>query len=361
MQLVFASRVQAQSAANGDPVTWNAESQEMFGYLEAVFANANAIRSGDCLLRIEENFDSVNFKEEPSLDGVLDHHETWMRVRFDYDARKAAMALGQLAERTDLGLEDPGLDGKNLLQSKRHIMAYCINPEIESTFSFSRGHFEGKRYLDPDSALDKIRARRFPELRALGWTGGTRTEYFTLFKSWMRVTESGQHLFTVNKRTQNHVEFRKYVYSKWDSDIEQEYTDFRINLDSLTIASTKSYHHYGKERPGVVHVSSPLIRYQWIEVSDVQVPIHLNYSTYQRKTGVSGKRLFGDLSYRMDIHWFSVNEPIDPSAFDGSEIKTVDLIEQLVDPKKSNATTLIDLADQGKPVKAKPSGEKVQR
>ncbi len=355
---VVGDHASAQESKTGidDSLDWSGESRELFGYLESAFANASAIRKGDCLFRVEEFFDSVNYRDRLNLEGLLDRSETWVRFRFDYDANKASIALASVVERTDMGLDDPNQENKGLRRTAQKVFAYCIDPELESKFSFINGRFSGKRYLAKNAGAREMRSQRIPELRSLGWTGGVETNNYSLFKSWLRGAESGRHLLELRRRSAGQIEFRKYAVAKRDLEREHYYSDFTVDLRDLTIISTASFHHYGKS--GVVNICSPQCHTKWQEVSGIQVPVQVRYSTIDLRSGASGKENWGDVDHRMDIHWFSLNEPVAPTAFDGSEIQTAATIRNLLDPERNGATSLVTLLRRGKPEKVKPEKQR---
>lgn len=198
---------QEKTAETGDALEWSAESRELFGYFEAAYANASAIRKGDCLFRIHETFDSVGHNpDELNLEGVLDNIEVLVRLRFDHDLQKAAIATLRVVERTDLTLKDPETGGMGKTQTTRSTVAFCIDSDSASQYSFMNGRFNGKNSLTNGSPIDTMRALAIPDLRGLGWTGGLTWNTHDLFRAWLRASESGRHSYEVRKQSAQFVE-----------------------------------------------------------------------------------------------------------------------------------------------------------
>lgn len=91
----------------------------------------------------------------------------------------------------------------------------------------------------------------------------------------------------------------------------------------------------------------------------MQVPIRLQYSDSDIRRAGNHAQQWGRVEHRMDIHWLSVNEPISPSAFDGTELHQPESVSDLLDPVKNNATSIIELMRRETPVETKPESGKV--
>jgi|GEM_PF-2628865 len=346
---------QDKSADVADAPEWSAESRELFGYFEAAYANASAIRKGDCLFRIHETFDSVGYNPDKlNLDGVLDDIEVLVRLRFDHDLQKVAVATMRIVDRTDLTLQDPATGAQGRRETTRSTVAFCIDSDTAGQYSFMNGSYTGKSPLVNGSPKDAMRALGLPDIRGLGWTGGLESNNYELFHAWLRAAESGRHFFEVRSRSGKFVDIRKYCAADPKKENYNYYTDFRVDTESLTISRSKSFRK--DHETGIVYNISFPNEIVWKEMSGVQMPVSLKKSGPDYRAGGSNTKQWGRLEHQMDIYWFSVNEPIAPSAFDGTEIRRPESVSDLLDPVKNNATTIIELMRREKPVESKTGG-----
>ena len=58
---------------------------------------------------------------------------------------------------------------------------------------------------------------------------------------------------------------------------------------------------------------------------------------------VYGEPTLGKVEIRNSLHWFSVNQGVDQcKVFEGEAFESLEIFEQFVDPKKANASSLLE-------------------
>lgn len=90
----------------------------------------------------------------------------------------------------------------------------------------------------------------------------------------------------------------------------------------------------GSERPKLHHF------FKWQEVNGVSVPSEISEDDLQVEVGIDEERVEFELNESYKMHWFSVNGKIDESLFDLQNLDDYQLIRDVTDPIKSNASSL---------------------
>ena len=353
-----ASRVESDG-----PEHWDKESELANSYFQAFLANAKAIRSGDCLVRICRNSDSVNSGEEINLDGVLIQEVEWKRIRFDSDSRRFVVASSVTRERLDLGRIDPAT-GKQTRKSKDHVL---LASTLDGRDYCNFGNLDFQRIPVGDEAglrtlyVDNVR----PDLRAGGWFGSLHRDVDSLEKDLL-FQSSSKWKSTISESPKV-LSIRTYFGRSSDA---QAYIDTDLDSKSLMPIKSRAFTKLQESDkwPGSggkwFQFTGFVENVEWIEKSGVWLSTRLEHDQIggiDPWLGSNSSEPLRDHTI-VDQHWFSVNEKFEDAAFDGSLIESERNVYRLLDPQLNNATTILERMKAEQPtIKPNPENDAPKR
>ncbi len=223
--------------------------------------------------------------------------------------------------------------------------AFCLDGQTESRVEFMNGRQNKGRFVT-ESFEDEWKRFGFPDIRGLGWTGELESTTFKEFLKWERLAMAGHHFIELSSSTDNLLKIRKFSAS--DPDDAMFYNDFDVDPNTNMILKSKSYRQNYKKKGQRAGVTD-LFKTQWVETSGVQVPSKINISGIDSRRISKRDSQWGQVRKEYTFYWFSVNEPIEAAAFDGSEIADEESMLRLVDPIGNEAIPLIEFLEREQP------------
>ncbi len=340
-----------------DNEDWDRESEVANSYFQGILANAKAIRSGDCLVRISKNLDSVNSGEEINLDGVLIQEVEWKRIRFDSDSGRLVVANSVTRERLDLGQTDPAT-GKQTRKSKDHSLnATVLDGQNQCHF----GNLNFRRIpVGNETEIQKLYANyALPDLRAEGWFGCLHRSA-DLLEEDISFQSSNRWKSTISESSEV-ISIRTYFGTSKDA---RAYIDTDLDSQSLMPIKSRAFTKLQESEkwPGTggkwFQFTGFVENAEWIEKSGVWLCTRVEHDKIGGIDPWEGSDSSEPLRDHtiVDLHWFSVNEKFEDAAFDGSLIDSERNVYRLLDPQLNNATTILERMKAEQP-KIEPNPE----
>jgi hypothetical protein len=322
---------------------WDPKCKELYGYFEAAFANASAIRSFDCLIHFRDDYDSVaKNPKKLNLNGAITKNIVWQRLRVDLDKQRASISRRRHFESTDLSLPDPKTGKPGLQSVVRFSWGTCVNGQTDQLFQYRNGSLTEE--VAGDYTLEQQMVKHgIPDPRGLGWSGVLNGSTYSDFKVWTTAAKAGHHLLELRGSSNKLLKIRKYTSPKKET--AKYYTDFELDPNTNNIHRSHSFEIDPNETRRITITND--FRTEWIEMNGVQLPSKVTVTGLDpRRIGRADKHQWGRIRKVYTFHWFSVNEIIEDSAFDGSEFEDETRFNGLVDPVKTGAKPLVDLLEQ---------------
>lgn len=314
-----------------------AEQRQANGILEAGLANVAAWRTGDFLLREIETGDTLG-KGRENEEEWAESEVRWLRLTFDYDRqwyrfawrlenRKDRFpvnhqdAAQSVEEHSDLGilvLRDGRKSVRNMLLQKKPSRRPFDNP--------------------PEAILAEYRA---PDLRTTilsGWESHPQLSIPEVMESLVR--SSMQHVKEVRFAGDGTVQLVHYLPAHPAHPIDRKFAaTWDCKLFALLGAEAVGYGDEVDGRKQEGKIGS--VRMKWRELNGCAVPCRIECNA--PSLGELGERRVVVLrATTVDVHWLSLNEPLDDSLFDDGIVDDMTAVARLVDPVAAGADTLID-------------------
>lgn len=296
-------------------------------------ANSEAIRSGEVMIRTRITRDSVRTRNgELNPEGVLLNEETLERVVFDHQTeRYCHLVMSVFTETNPAAAELPG--GATTVRTSRRAIAWDgdklsvgkLFPERSYETSESSVQRETARIKEKGAAMT-LRPR---DPRGFG------IGLLSTANSFPRAVERMQH------HSQGHHFLSSEVLENGSHALAirvlDEDTWYRYVFDSRTLMPIEIQPYYYPVHPETgqrVRVDMTKLTFEWEERQGIQVA----------RRGVGSGRIgeqFNGKSHSFDKHveveyfWFSLNEELPQSQFDGSCFATLEEFEKSLDPARN--------------------------
>ena len=325
------------------------DSQIGLSYLGHILANGQAQETGDCLVRVQESFDSVMFNPNvPKMDGAVIKREKWIRFRFDYHQNRYLCCIWTIEDRLELGLIDPKTGKPTRTINSSNFFGSCFD-EIDQRVDVyskimneSRDPYLSRPFFKNGESPEKVLKQLNPfDFRVVGLNFTYDETTLNKYAEDISTFESSGALIDVSNSTDS-IKMRHYY--KGDKSGVSGFGDYV--LDGKSLMTTKLQSFMRAPETGRIGQTSNEGSIKWIELNGVFLPSQILV------TGVSENRVrgtdhdFGALQIISDFHWFSINQPFDETAFDGSEIRDEEAIRKLLDPQLSQADSILEKIKQ---------------
>ncbi len=330
--ILSSSPVEAQSSSSivKDSSDERARICSIFG---AVVANAEAIKQGDVLF-LERNFyDGFTFNAPPD-EGTLDEFRL-VRVVFDDEQGKFLILSRTISEWLVLRDVTPENDGRKI--KANDMGSLCDRPSgmIDSKEDNLVYKSSGKSRL-PDHLLELWADPRTVGMFECGLgplSRGVERHLNNLtgekLLDW-KTSKEGFHLrnATAVPNDPNFDSVESFVFDH-DSNLPTRFDSYG---ESKIAGGGRSIPHYSS--------------YEWQAMSGLHVPFRLKGSTFCGYNNPDEKRISARLTVDFNFHWFSINEPIPDELFDATILSDSKRFQDLIDPRKANATELIEIIEK---------------
>ncbi len=314
-------------------------------YLGHILANGQAQETGDCLVRVQESFDSVMLNPNvPKMDGAVIKREKWIRFRFDYRQNRYLSCIWTIEDRLELGLIDPKTGKPTRSINSSDFFSSCfdeIGQRVDvysKILNGSRDSYLSRPLSKNEESPEKVLKQLNPfDFRVVGLNFTYDETTLNSYAEDISKSESSGALIDVSNSTDS-IKMRHYY--KGDKSGVSGFCDYV--LDGKSLMTTKLQSFMRDPESGKIDLTSNEGSIEWIELSDVFLPARI-LVTGVREDRVRGTdRDFGASQIISDFHWFSINQPFDETAFDGSEIRDEEAIRKLLDPQLSQATSILE-------------------
>ncbi len=304
--------------------------------LEAGLSNAMAIESGDVLWKESYFFDSTDFAglnrpEDYDPDklqpGKVMEVQSWHRLIFDHQEKRVCYLRKTVQTQQDFSNDSikpvQKVSWYGIVDDQKNDRAFITTQPGFAQESFSSKH-NG----------NLVKSFSFPDLRKVN----------DRQKSIERLKEQSPAIQI--RRLENsyvvQIEFKPYsgdamVDHEIEAVISIPFVQRVFDADSLLVVETKNW----SEKPRGVKFRGGSLNTQYKEIRGVYVPISVSDSDKTRLI-IFGEPTFGHVEIRKHFHWFSLNEGVDRmNVFQGEAFESLEAFEKMIDPVKSNASSLI--------------------
>ncbi len=344
MQIVALSWIicfayQSESTAQEKP-----DNREICSVFGVALANAEAIESGDVLFFDRKFYDGVRNREQ-GLEGETLEQLTFRRVVFDAKLGRFLILSREASEWLELKNINEENDGKT------RVIRDCYSSiDFTNKTLFVKS---GNVFVEPGWPVGGIgsetRGTGLVDPRAFGIGGmglcnledskrafldimtGDRLDSFSYGKNGLEVEIScgvdGQNVKTISS----------YLF------------DSTINLPVE--------YGYHMVFPGGGTTIKQRVFCSWKEQFGLFLPVGLRTKRFSSFKGRDSEQKNGDLSHEITLHWFSINEPIPPDLFDKDVLKDSQRLETMLDPVKSNATSIVEILEKTNPKIVPPAAD----
>ena len=290
---------------------------------QAPMDNAKAWRSGDFLVRVVRRFDNIKVGYSPS--GGSYESKQFLRVAFDIEQDKYSVTRWKTMRILDMEMAKPEE------QIESSIGGWAMQNGVVNIFSergvfqkpVAKYRYEGQRLRDHLQFPDY----RTPWMLPFGWG---MNDIFNKADRYTKVLVTGNRFHDVKDESEKHTEI---VLSQRSDDFHlTHYEAFRFDNESLM---PNRYRDFGTLRSTGGKVLGPKYEFAWKDIDGVYVPVSI-WSQEYTIPSINGREERG-MEYREhDFHWFSFNEELPDSCFDGSRLLDEKTIHSLVDPQSLN-------------------------
>lgn len=315
---------------------------ESTGLYLAMATNSDAWETGNVLVKITTEFESLREDADGKPTGVVIVEEKFLRTIFDYKKRRFAQ-YG--VERKNVTNYNVGMDSPlEIVTWNGHIV------DFEKQVGWNLyPHMNQPKTLENNQLSEGFLVMGFRDYRSLPFSGeeggDTQSKYSNIAK--------GAEAYG-NSNGQTREEDDKVINLRYTSprniDVVDEGTGEKIHISkafavvtfdkaTLMVIKRKNGDLIGKVLP--VETTYSENRYQWIDKDGIFVPRTYFFRNNERVT-VGTKEEVGVKTTRMTFHWFGFNQDLDESFLDGTHLKNRESVLNVVLPEKAGATTLID-------------------
>ncbi len=319
--------VMAIHAQDTDRLPADDEKALQCGILGAAISNAHGIQTGDVLTMTRRFYDGpqcVGRAEE--REGTVLSEAVFKRIMFDIERQRFLILSRTISEWTELDKVTETADVRTVrtLDSRR------IEDLTGSKFYWQ----SGSNSLSTVTGDLCFGLTSFEDPRSIGiWrTGFSLPDVEEFLSHYM----NGSMLIdAVN--TDEEVRLR-FGVDKTGSDDTRQVIEMHLHAHSSLPARMLSY----TESRNGGRSSEDKASFQWDTTGSLALPVSTESSYVSQFFNPDRSPNVGLLSQQVDVHWFSVNEPVPENMLD-KDILLMDTgkFEELVDPEKSGAVTLL--------------------
>lgn len=297
--------------------------------LGVVVANAEAWVRGDVLLEISDTFDNVKPGDgtaAESIHGVAYSKRRYHRFRFDQESGQFLHAWRESMNGVSLPV---GQQAKPIDTVQVGATLFSVPEKRVWTFYDQRG-FQSSRLRDLSDQENLLKQWNIGDVRCI-WAEPQRGILFSrsprAARLW-REKKAGDGFASaaVDSNGNRVLDFLKLV-----NDGHRSGTRIVLHADHLMpVEITDSNVSAGSvsSRP------SGSATLDWEQKGEVYVPRLIRISRPEINQ-VDGVRQIGRLEQEVKLHWFGINQPLDPGAFDHRLIANSESIVRLLDPAAS--------------------------
>lgn len=301
------------------------------------------------MIRRSAVFDSVAFDEQGKPSGLADTYESVVRCVFDFDRGVFALYEYGKQERVDFTVPADFVPKVFWVQPPFVEEWRCLLVDFgNSRFWLSGSSHESResRNIDtlPFSRNQEqiLKGLKFLDPRVLGtyphmcvYNSGDQG-VLSAHLGWFRRRTSGEGFLN---KTGPEDGMLTIQYSLPTGD------DGLIHRDTVTFALDSSlpirYFGQSRSKEGIPWGFRFEETNDWEQRGDHWLVKSVHRSQPTLKHGGDGVKIVDFTEYQTDLHWFSVNEELDPSFFDGSRIGGKDEVLKWLDPVKNKAVKLL--------------------
>lgn len=305
---------------------------------DAMFANMDAWKQGDVLVKVTETYDSLGNSESPEPSGVIIKRTRFIRNAFDYEQKRFSQFELIDSSTTDFSAS------KFIPVHESTWEGFTIDLESKTGFRNASKSSEGRSRIDQErDLLDRYMA--FHDYRALPTRG--LDAYGDTRDSYVKATQAlliGDFFASAKDGIGNTIEIR--FFRPFNEEFEKNGEKLFANGMQTTIVFDKSSSMkirqradflIGKVLPKEKFVSGS--RINWKEIDGIYVPVSYSSKSRQRMMFIDRQESV-DFTVSAKFHWFGLNEPLPENLFDGSILKDEESFLKVVLPAKAGATTL---------------------
>lgn len=324
--------VSAMQTPAGESAEGRSRICSVFGVM---LANARAIASGDVLLCESQFFDGVRARKDGPPTGATLAVTVYRRIVFDVEHGKFLVMSRQTQELLDVsGKTDDGT-GRNLGADDRCRLIDLKTREV--VYRSADARLAGAYFAPEDGAgLPLLMPSDDPRGAALF------SASFQLVDDAERrfVSRMSGDMLIDSSENGDFLELRMALYRSEEDEITQVGHYYFDRFTSLPARYRWYVEHdsKGKTRPNGSD-------YTWQEKGGLSVPVHISGFRPDSFHLPDGSKVNASLVVETDLHWFSLNEPLDTTLFERKVVTDDQLFEKMIDPVKSGATTLTDKSE----------------
>jgi hypothetical protein len=308
--------------------------------LKACRESASAIVRGDCLIKHEYGYDTLQ-RSLPHEIAEKEEGRSFWRVAFDFENEKFLLVVNSLSRKTAIQPDLSNEKDSELIFEKLYGAITDRETGYRRTLPDPKFRFDHKNGCG--LFLEDV---AFPDLRMVGSSFSIRrSPLFTKRDqdeaNWISIAENFESIeslgsgkvrlsfsFDIPYSTNN----KKYVHIT-NAEIDSERFVFLMVANEVREKETGKFISRGTRQ-----------RYEWIEHEGMYLP-HKIFSTEGRFVNVNGKEVAALVEKVQTIHWFSCNEELDEALFDHSILDDSTEMLRLADPKATKAKTFDDQDD----------------
>jgi hypothetical protein len=293
---------------------------------ETAYLNAIGIKSGDVLVEISSNFDTVRPKGDgKGMEGVFRTTESKYRCVFDMEEELFCM-ITQTGPNRFVDMADQSRVSKN---ESATFGGWVLDYQNEKLFFAGREDPVPWR-LTGGNKLSEV-LTRFEFLDPRLSYDIPRRGLIDDEQGHVRILSSGKKYWKKEIVGENRLILTLFD-GKYDDGNEMQIWEFDLK-NSLPLSYTENAWHAKNERfyPGRKRTMA------WTSVNDYDVLSKMTWDDFLEEQSVDGKRYFGCLELVVTLHWYTVNQKVDNRFFDGSLLRNqADLRKCLELKTKSN-------------------------
>lgn len=312
---------------------------KLAGLVNSVIMNAEGMVQGDVLVYQNQFFD-LEFGDQIPNKGTMEINALY-RIVFDHDKQQYLMLFRKTFERLDPEKIGSGANGRSVRIQRYGIW---LNVKEKQFLNLSGG-----RVFDLARAkLEVTPENNFYDPRSIGTCVSSidSGSFESSRKAAARKLATGEGLLDVSHHDR-FVELKFKVATDHERGIDQVRKIRFCNETNMPLTIT-DYTKFagGTSQP---HEAS----FCWKEMSLVYVPTLIKLSAV-RSYYEEDEEIWGQVTEEDHLHWFSLNEPIPEDLLNSKPIRDPKMFDQLLDPKRNKAVTVLDAMKRRMPNQGNP-------
>ncbi len=311
--------------------------------LDGAATNLRAIRQCDYLVRVKEDFDSVNSAKGVDEKGAVVERIGFYRIAIDFETSRAACFRIEQQNYLDLAAGTSQSPRFQEFETQRGI---CQDGAGESA-TIRAVTFPNTRQVTPWQLSEGrgssfLSALEIPDFRCAGVLSSQASELERIVKT-LDLVKSEWIVVQADEPSEGVLKLRMER-----RDLEPKGVVFArtvtFDLNSLMPLGSQGeilFRDKGQIERGEKGIWQKTEHFEtrWTELNGIFLPEHIESEKYFT-VSVNGRDQSGEQIRELDFHWFGVNEELDPRLFSGEFLESLDKMMELLDPEICGADRL---------------------